>query len=448
MDLDQASVETILLETFGFDVKSTFLKDKWNDSWNEALERKSPLIEKEYPQREVPYQYQDVTPQRKVPDQDVKQTQEFKEVPQKLTFARVNYYIGRESTDRDTEKQFNSWKMIKRNFECKDPKVQLQRNHFGSAPERDLDFAQASFCPTETRKCLLFKREEQYVLTSAGASWDMTYMTDTVRKRTEEFLQNLNDNVSILSFLRRLVESINLRLETISSSDLQKEYKSENETNEFLHSNGFCIRDQNGTCVALATCLNEKFDANVTLNLTEDDAIDCSHLPFWGSNFSEEDKFEFASKNGLLLFVKFFGAQDLQYLTSLLVLILLEANSDESYVSVSVQCNKTLCPQLSQSLGFLRCFDDPSSKIYDGRRKPPLYSSLVDLFRIFPSPSQVLGSLLLVFLQSQTKLYAGQKQKQKEDDSLTTIENSADRFNASVNVWRGSLRSLREQLVE
>jgi len=273
MDLDQETVESILLETFGFDVKSKFLREKWNDSWNEATCRKNPTSPLPLPKEHAK-------------DEIETNVDEFKEVPQKLTFSRINYYIGRESTDRDTEKEFKSWKMIKRNFMCRDPKAQAQRNHFSSAPERDLDFAQASFCPTETRKCDLFYRPEDYVLTSAGASWDLTYCNDkdTVRKRTEEILKTLNDHVSIFSFLRRIVESKNMNLETIKSSELYKFGEKDND--EFLQSNGFCVRDENGSCIALATCRNEDFDPNVSLNLTEDDAIDCSHLPFWGSNFS------------------------------------------------------------------------------------------------------------------------------------------------------------------
>jgi hypothetical protein len=87
-----------------------------------------------------------------------------------------------------------------------------------------------------------------------------------------------------------------------------------------------------------------------------------------------------------------------------------------------------------------------------------VYSNNVDLFKIFPGPSQILGSLLLVWLQSfgsakektfaKEKIRAGRKQNEKDDDSLTTLENSADGFNLSVDVWKGSLKTLREQLVE
>jgi len=127
-------------------------------------------------------------------------------------------------------------------------------------------------------------------------------------------------------------------------------------------------------------------------------------------------------------------------------------------VSVKCERNLSICAQLSQSIGLLRCFDVQSSTVFDVKKRPPVYSNNVDLFKIFPGPSQILGSLLLVWLQSfgsakektfaKEKIRAGRKQNEKDDDSLTTLENSADGFNLSVDVWKGSIKTLREQLVE
>ena len=127
-------------------------------------------------------------------------------------------------------------------------------------------------------------------------------------------------------------------------------------------------------------------------------------------------------------------------------------------MSVKCERNLSICAQLSQSIGLLRCFDVQSSTVFDVKKRPPVYSNNVDLFKIFPGPSQILGSLLLVWLQSfgsakektfaKEKIRAGRKQNEKDDDSLTTLENSADGFNLSVDVWKGSLKTLREQLVE
>jgi hypothetical protein len=278
-------------------------------------------------------------------------------------------------------------------------------------------------------------------------------------------------------------------MEPITSVQILKSIQSPFIDIEFKNTSGFCIK-QNNQCIAFATCKKELFDSQIRLNLSDDDAVDCSHLPFIGSNFSEEDKFEFATKSGLLMFV-WCEKEDYFYLASLLSLVLFEANAEDEFVSVSIACNKKLCPYLSQTLGCFRTFEIGSElkhfkdfDIYDFSKFPPVESSLesleINLFRIFPSPSQILGSSLLLWIQLQNELLFEnvnlQKQRNEtttdtnykkdkkdedrtkmqtkctvsgvEDDSLTTIENSADRFNVNVDVWKGNLDSLRNQLVE
>ena len=286
-----------------------------------------------------------------------------------------------------------------------------------------------------------------------------------------------------------------MRLESMTSIAIKNEKDlfsdSDHYQTEFLKSNGFCIQDEEGKILALATCKKDEFDPSISLNLSDDDAIDCSHLPFYGSNFSEEDKFEFASKAGLLLFV-WSSSRKHDALASILSLVLIEANAENPYVSVSVKCDKSLCAHLSQTLGFFRTFyisrtpdsraDEEMVSVYDSSKAPPVECDMknpITLFRIFPSASQILGSALLLWMQlevddnqevlkskvqeqevltmtkkkvpepRQQKSLSSQTRKVKKDeDSLTTIENSADRFNRTVNVWKGSIDSLRNQLVE
>jgi hypothetical protein len=508
--LDQQAVEELLRETFGLDVnKSSFMLEKWNESWSEALSHKksaplSPLSPLPLP---IPSSSLSLSSKAE------KEEDGFREVAQKLNplSRSLDYYIGRETTDRDTEDQFKSWKMIKRYLESRDPRVQSQRNHFGISPERELDFPQASLCPTETRICTLSlpssastssSSERKYVMTSAGASWDIllssstsitTQTKDTARRYTETFLSILDNYPSILSFFRREIEKKNLQIETISASEIRKQRDLFNRSrhDEFFNADGFCVKDESGTCMAMATCSKSVFDPSISLNLTEDDAVDCSHLPFYGSNFSEEDKFEFASKSGLLMFV--WLHPDLEkdaksYLASMLALIVIEANAENSFVSIALDCEKSLCPQLSQTLGFFRTFSVSAKdlrfkgfEIYDVSKAPPVQiqdqnqnqeeETQFNLFRIFPSASQVLGSALLLWLQLNEKekdvLQGGKKMtKAREpslqlqsdrrplfrpraaEDSLTTIENSAIRFDKSVDVWKGNIESLRDQLVE
>lgn len=185
--LDQQAVEELLRETFGLDVnKSSFMLEKWNESWSEALShRKSAPLSP--PPLHLPIPIPIPSSSLSLSSKAEKEEDGFREVAQKLNplSRSLDYYIGRETTDRDTEDQFKSWKMIKRYLESRDPRVQSQRNHFGISPERELDFAQASLCPTETRICTLSlpssssssstspSAERKYVMTSAGASWDI-----------------------------------------------------------------------------------------------------------------------------------------------------------------------------------------------------------------------------------------------------------------------------------
>jgi|688.fasta_scaffold112515_2 hypothetical protein len=523
--LDQQAVEELLRETFGLDVnKSSFMLEKWNESWSEALSHKksarlSPLSPLPLP-LPLPIPSSSLSSSSRAEKEKEIEEDGFREIAQKLNplSRSLDYYIGRETTDRDTEDQFKSWKMIKRYMESRDPRVQSQRNHFGISPERELDFAQASFCPTETRICTLSlssstsssssssssspSAERKYVMTSAGASWDILFSSstsstsstssssstppqtkDTARKYTETFLSILDNYPSIFSFFRREIEKQNLQIETISASEIRKQRDLFNRSrhDEFFNSDGFCVKDQSGTCIAMATCSKSVFDPSISLNLTEDDAVDCSHLPFYGSNFSEEDKFEFASKSGLRMFV--WLHPDLEeaksYLASMLALIVIEANAENSFVSIALDCEKSLCPQLSQTLGFFRTFSVSAKdlkfkgfEIYDVSKAPPVQiqdhsETQFSLFRIFLSASQVLGSALLLWLQLNEKeknvFQGGKKMKAKdlqgdrrppfrpraaEEDSLTTIENSAIRFDKSVDVWKGNINSLRDQLVE
>lgn len=520
--LDQQAVEELLRETFGLDVnKSSFMLEKWNESWSEALSHK----------KSAPLSLSLSTSNPPQTSKAEKEEDGFREVTQKLNplSRSLDYYIGRETTDRDTEDQFKSWKMIKRYMESRDPRVQAQRNHFGISPERELDFAQASLCPTETRICTLSlpsfssssssstsPSARKYVMTSAGASWDILLSSssphsvpssspssstppqtkDTARRYTESFLSILDDYPSLFSFFRREIEKQNLQIETISASEIRKKrdlfnnrHDDDDKANdEFFNADGFCVKDESGTFIAMATCSKSVFDPSISLNLTEDDAVDCSHLPFYGSNFSEEDKFEFASKSGLLVFVWLHpnleedeDNKNKSYLASMLALIVIEANAENSFVSIAIDCKKSLCPQLSQTLGFFRTFSLSSKnatlkdfEIYDVSKAPPVQvqeqsETQFSLFRIFPSASQVLGSALLLWLQINEKeknvLNGGKKTTIKApkvnrprprpgpgpgvaEDSLTTIENSAIRFDSSVDVWKGNIESLRNQLVE
>jgi len=522
--LDQQAVEELLRETFGLDVnKSSFMLEKWNESWSEALShRKSAPLSP--PPLHLPIPIPIPSSSLSLSSKAEKEEDGFREVAQKLNplSRSLDYYIGRETTDRDTEDQFKSWKMIKRYLESRDPRVQSQRNHFGISPERELDFAQASLCPTETRICTLSlpssssssstspSAERKYVMTSAGASWDILLSSSsssssfsspssptpqtkhTARRYTETFLSILDNYPSIFSFFRREIEMQNLQIETISASEIRKQKNVFNRSthdhddkanDEFFNSDGFFVKDESGTCIAMATCSKSVFDPSISLNLTEDDAVDCSHLPFYGSNFSEEDKFEFASKSGLLMFVWLHPDLDEEaksYLASMLSLIVIEANAENSFVSIALDCEKSLCPQLSQTLGFFRTFSVSAKdlklkgfEIYDVSKAPPVQiqehsETQFSLFRIFPSASQVLGSALLLWLQMNKKekdvLNGGKKiMKSSEpslprhnhnhiyraaEDSLTTIENSAIRFDKSVDVWKGNIESLRDQLVE
>ena len=533
--LDQQAVEELLRETFGLDVnKSSFMLEKWNESWSEALSHKksAPLSPLHLP-LPLPLPIPIPSSSLSLSSKAEKEEDGFREVAQKLNplSRSLDYYIGRETTDRDTEDQFKSWKMIKRYLESCDPRVQSQRNHFGISPERELDFAQVSLCPTETRICTLSlpssssssstspSAERKYVMTSAGASWDILLSSSssssfsspsspsstpqtkhTARRYTETFLSILDNYPSIFSFFRREIEMQNLQIETISASEIRKQkdvfnrstrYGIEEANDEFFNADGFCVKDESGTCIAMATCSKSVFDPSISLNLTEDDAVDCSHLPFYGSNFSEEDKFEFASKSGLLMFVWLHPDLDeaKSYLASMLALIVIEANAENSFVSIALDCEKSLCPQLSQTLGFFRTFSVSAKdlklkgfEIYVVSKAPPVQiqqhsETQFSLFRIFPSASQMLGSALLLWLEINKKekdvLNGGKKiMKSNEpslqgdrrplprdnhnhnhiyraaEDSLTTIENSAIRFDKSVDVWKGNIKSLRDQLVE
>jgi len=477
--LSQKTVEQILLDTFGLDVKkSRFMFEKWNESWSHATaQTDQPVPTPPSPPR----------------------NEGFKEVSQK--FRTSEYYTGRESTDRDTEKQFKSWKMIISAAEALDSRIQSQRKHFGMSPERDLEFAQASVCPTETRQCTLRlssrsgAETNKFVLTSAGASWDIGFgdEKESVRKLTESFLANLDNYPSLFSFFRNELENLNFEIEPISSFEIGKNRhlfsRNRDRDDPFWISNGFCVKDKNKNYVALATCTKEDFDPSISMNLSEEDAIDASHLPYYGSNFLEEDKFAFASKSGLLMYSWCRKNEDRSesFLASLLVLVLLEANAEKSRVSVAVDCDKNLCSQLCQSLGFVRTFDmlDENevldSNIYDVSKGPPVRTDLagINLFKIFPSASQMLGSSLLVWLQlkastggnldkvekaleggegghkkphqprrRQTEKDSLRKQNSDKEETLTTIENSAERFNPLINVWKGDLETLRSQLVE
>jgi hypothetical protein len=521
--LDQQAVKELLLETFGLDVnKSSFMLEKWNESWSEALSHKKSARLSPLP---IPIPSSSLSLSSKAEKEKEIEEDGFREIAQKLNplSRSLDYYIGRETTDRDTEDQFKSWKMIKRYMESRDPRVQSQRNHFGISPERELDFAQASFCPTETRICTLSlssssstsssssspSAERKYVMTSAGASWDILFSSstssssstppqtkDTARRYTETFLSILDNYPSIFSFFRREIEKQNLQIETISASEIRKKRDLFNRSrhDEFFNADGFCVKDESGTFMAMATCSKSVFDPSISLNLTEDDAVDCSHLPFYGSNFSEEDKFEFASKSGLRMFVWLHPDLEKEeaklYLASMLALIVIEANAENSFVSIALDCEKSLCPQLSQTLGFFRTFSVSAKdlrfkgfEIYDVSKAPPVQiqdqnqnqeeETQFNLFRIFPSASQVLGSALLLWLQLNEKekdvLQGGKKMTKSreepslqlqgdrrppfrpraaEEDSLTTIENSAIRFDKSVDVWKGNINSLRDQLVE
>jgi len=481
LSLTQKTVENILLDTFGFDVKkSRFMFEKWNESWSSATRPD-----------------QGTTPPSPPKNRD--KDEGFREISQK--FRTLEYYTGRESTDRDTEKQFKSWKMITSSSESLDSRTQSQRKHFSMSPERDLDFAQASICPSETRRCTLRlsssslnSRNNKYILTSAGASWDIDLNDSytealTARKSTESLLALLNKYPSLFSFFRNELENAKFEIEPISSFEIGKNRKlfssKRDENDPFWISNGFCIKDKNKNYVAVATCAKEEFDPSISMNLTEEDAIDSSHLPYYGSNFLEEDKFAFASKAGLLMFAWCRKNEDRSesFLASLLVLVLLEANAEKSRVSVALDCERNLCSQLTQSLGFVRTFDMTAedeffdSNIYDVSKGPPVRSDSVgiNLFKIFPSASQMLGSALLVWMQltsfvqeenqefqkKQTNVLEGGDKKQhkpatkrrgrdKDETSttLTTIENSAERFNPLINVWKGDLETLRSQLVE
>lgn len=478
--LSQKTVENILLDTFGLDVKkSRFMLEKWNESWSTATRP-------------------EVTPPSPPKNRD--KDEGFREISQK--FRTLEYYTGRESTDRDTEKQYKSWKMITSSSESLDSRIQSQRKHFSMSPERELDFAQASICPSETRRCTLRlsssnHNNNKFVLTSAGASWDIALESEaatTARKSTESLLALLDNYPSLFSFFRNELENAKFEIEPISSFELGKNRKlfSRDENDSFWISNGFCIKDKNKNYVAVATCAKEDFDPSISINLTEEDAIDSSHLPYYGSNFLEEDKFAFASKAGLLMFAWCRKNEDRSenFLASLLVLVLLEANAEKSRVSVALDCEKNLCSQLTQSLGFVRTFDINTednlfdSNIYDVSKEPPVRSDSVgiNLFKIFPSASQMLGSALLVWMQlthvqktqeteetqknkknvvleggdkkhkstTALKRRGEQRQNDKEDTltTLTTIENSAERFNPLINVWKGDLETLRSQLVE
>jgi hypothetical protein len=477
LSLTKNTVENILLDTFGLDVrKSRFMLEKWNESWSSATRPDQPVTTPPSP------------PKNRDKDEG------FREISPK--FRALEYYTGRESTDRDTEKQFKSWKMITSSSESLDSRTQSQRKHFSMSPERDLDFAQASICPSETRRSTLRLsasnlKNNKYVLTSAGASWDialsLTEEAATVRKSTESLLAILDNYPSLFSFFRNELENAKFEIEPISSFEIGKNRKlfSRDDNDPFWISNGFCIKDKNNNYVAVATCAKEEFDPSISMNLTEEDAIDSSHLPYYGSNFLEEDKFAFASKAGLLMFAWCRKNEDRSesFLASLLVLVLLEANAEKSRVSVALDCERNLCSQLTQSLGFVRTFDMTAedeffdSNIYDVSKGPPVRSDSVgiSLFKIFPSASQMLGSALLVWMQltsfvqeenqgfqkKQTNVLEGGDKKQhkpatkrrgrdKEETSttLTTIENSAERFNPLINVWKGDLETLRSQLVE
>ena len=50
--------------------------------------------------------------------------------------------------------------------------------------------------------------------------------------------------------------------------------------------------------------------------------------------------------------------------------------------------------------------------------------------------------------EDRKKMYRKSTVSSLEDDSLTTIENSAARFNVNIDVWKGNLDSLKSQLVE
>jgi hypothetical protein len=292
---------------------------------------------------------------------------------------------------------------------------------------------------------------------------------------------------------------------------------------EFEDSAGFCALDENENCIAFVTCADGYFDSLVSLNLIEDDAIDCSYLPYFGSNFSEEDKFSFASKSGLLLFVYSVKTCP-KWVPAALSLIILEANAENAYVSVTAVCEAHNAEQLSQDLGLLRTSwnEDFCEDVFKRKCAPPveventlrLKGTECQLFKIFPSPSQVLGSCLLLYSQMKQENHirkleeendirhrqrtrdaekeaflreeAIEKEKARKRElasmekidkvvdeevvyfrggvslkknrgkfelsdnmsTLTAVENSAEQFDKKVDVWKGSLESLRKQLVE
>ena len=460
--MSQAHVEDLLLKNFGMDMKSPFFAEKWNLAWNP-----------------IQVENEAVVPQ--------KQESEFQHVEQKFATAS-DYYLGRETTEQDANENDNiddAWTSLKKHWESKNETVQKQRNHFGSGPERDLEFAQASILPSKlkdsTRACSLSlgsSASYSYVISTQNASWDITDGKGwRLRKEVPAFLKSLHTD-ELFEFFRVLLETRNLKMEPVSSfqikklkgdfGDLQK---------DFVTSNGFCIKDGD-KYVTYVTCSYGMYDCKAKLKLTEDDAIDCSYLPFYGSNFSEEDTFNFVSKEGLLLFVSPSESESESFLTSILLLVLMEANAEEDYVSAciafSAGTNETAKEHICQSVGFL------DSEIVECD---------VSLFRIFPTASQALGSAMLLWKQfesqSKTKSKQGgvsggvsviiergngndytntnasasasvvsmnntksRKVVKKEDDSLTTIENSAERFDRSVDMWRGSVGKLRSQLVE
>ena len=584
MSLSKEQVETILYKEFGIDLKKLIFAEKWNLAWR--LQSEANEIDK------VPLQLEDYngdksdkSHQRNTSDKDsvlsrtsrklvnsspppkkletiieggyvgkknsgndqvdqvdqVGKKSEFRQVPQKFTSISNSYYIGRESTDRDTNKVFESWKMIKHNFQSAHEATQSQRMHFGSGPERELEYAQASISPSETRKCTLAldlnssssRRQNtcQFVTSKAGASWDIECDEGSLRTEIEALLTDLNRFPSLLSYFRSSLDKFNIRIESISSSNLSSSgfrFSSK----EFEDSAGFCALDENENCIAFVTCADGYFDSLVSLNLIEDDAIDCSYLPYFGSNFSEEDKFSFASKSGLLLFVYSVKTCP-KWVPAALSLIILEANAENAYVSVTAVCEAHNAEQLSQDLGLLRTSwnEDFCEDVFKRKCAPPveventlrLKGTECQLFKIFPSPSQVLGSCLLLYSQMKqenhvrkleeendirhrqrtrdaekeaflnlNKEEAIEKEKARkrelvlvekidkvvdEEDNdkrtesysrgkvglkknrgkfelndnmstLTAVENSAEQFDKKVDVWKGSLESLRKQLVE
>ena len=573
MSLSKEQVETILYKEFGIDLKKLIFAEKWNLAWR--LQSEANEIDK------VPLQLEDYnvdkldkSHNRNTSDKDsvvsrtsrklvnsspppkkletileggyvgkknngndqvdqVGKKSEFRQVPQKFTSISNSYYIGRESTDRDTNKVFESWKMIKHNFQSANEATQSQRMHFGSGPERELEYAQASISPSETRKCtlaldlnsFLSRRQNtcQFVTSKAGASWDIECdESSSLRTEIEALLTDLNRFPSLLSYFRSSLDKFSIRIESISSSNLSSSgfrFSSK----EFEDSAGFCALDENENCIAFVTCADGYFDSLVSLNLIEDDAIDCSYLPYFGSNFSEEDKFSFASKSGLLLFVYSVKTCP-KWVPAALSLIILEANAENAYVSVTAVCEAHNAEQLSQDLGLLRTSwnEDFCEDVFKRKCAPPveventlrLKGTECQLFKIFPSPSQVLGSCLLLYSQMKQENHvrkleeendirhrqrtrdaekeaflreeAIEKEKARKRElasmekidkvvdeevvyfkggvslkknrgkfelsdnmsTLTAVENSAEQFDKKVDVWKGSLESLRKQLVE